>query len=233
MSRIRGIVLGCGSSGGVPRIGGPEGGGDWGACDPENPKNRRRRCSMLFEVSRDDAFARDAVTAVLVDTAPDLREQLIEARVKRLDAVLITHDHADQTHGVDDLRVVAMQMKARVPVYVDGHTAPDFVERFAYCFRQKPGSLYPPILELRETPQVGTTFEIKGPGGLAPVAAFLQGHGPVDSLGFRIGPFAYSSDVADLSEESFEILDGVDIWVVDALRYTPHKTHAHLDRTLS
>jgi len=232
MRRLRAVVLGCGSSGGVPRIGGQDGAGEWGRCDPAEPRNRRTRCSALFEASRDGTFARDAVTAVLVDTSPDMREQLLAARAARLDGVLITHDHADQTHGLDDLRVVALAMGGRVPVWIDDATAPDLVDRFAYCFRQPPGSLYPPILDRRAPPPPGDAFEIDGPAGPLPVASFLQGHGPVDSLGFRIGPIAYSSDLVDLPEPSFDVLEGVDTWIVDALRYRPHGTHAHLEKTL-
>ncbi len=232
MTHLRAIVLGCGSSGGVPRLGGEDGAGDWGACDPAEPKNRRTRCSLLVEASADGSFDRDEVTSVLIDTSPDMREQLLAARAKHLDAVLITHDHADQTHGIDDLRVVAMQNWKRVPVWVDEKTSPDLVDRFAYCFRQKPGTNYPPILDLHETPAPGRAFEIDGAGGKLPVISFLQGHGPVDSLGFRFGPIAYSSDLVELPEESFDILAGTEIWIVDALRYKPHGTHAHLEKTL-
>lgn len=222
--RVR--ILGCGSSGGVPRLGGPDGAGDWGACDPTEPKNRRTRCSALF--SRISAHNEAAPTRVLVDTSPDMRQQLLDARVDRLDAVLITHDHADQTHGLDDLRALALINRARVPVYIDPETAAEVPARFGYCFNQRPGSPYPAILERRMMPPAGAPFCVDGPAGAIPVTPFVQRHGGVDSLGFRCGDIAYSSDVVGLPEESFAVLDGVKLWIVDALQYEPHGTHAHL-----
>jgi phosphoribosyl 1,2-cyclic phosphate phosphodiesterase len=220
-------ILGCGSSGGVPRIGGPDGAGFWGACDPTNPKNRRRRCSVL--VQRKSSAG---TTNVLVDTAPDMREQLIDARISALDGVLITHDHADQLHGIDDLRMIALNMRRRVDVHSDAASLEGILARFAYCFVQPEGSDYPPILAAHRIPEPFGTFAIEGAGGPVAVRTFLQGHGKVHSLGFRFGPIAYSSDVDGLDEAAFAALDGVDVWVVDALRYTPHPSHAHLARTL-
>lgn len=224
---IAATILGCGSSGGVPRIGGAGGNGIWGACDPKNPKNRRRRCSLL--VTRK---SREGETLVLVDTSPDMREQLIDARVSRLDGVLITHDHADQLHGIDDLRMIAINMRRRVPVWSDAPTFEGVLGRFAYCFVQPEGSDYPAILDAQEIEEPFGTFAITGEGGPLPVRAFRQGHGRVDSLGFRFGPIAYSSDVDRLDEAAFAALAGVEIWIVDALRYAPHPSHAHLARTL-
>jgi phosphoribosyl 1,2-cyclic phosphate phosphodiesterase len=217
-------ILGCGSSGGVPRIGGPDGKGEWGACDPSNPKNRRRRCSIL--VKRGE-------TAVLVDTAPDMREQLIDAGQGRLDAVLITHEHADQLHGIDDLRMVAIVNRARVPVYGTHETMAGVMAKFGYCFSTPPGSDYPPILTEHRIPRPYRRFDIEGPGGAIPVLTFDQEHGRIVSQGFRFGPIAYSSDVNGLSEESFTALEGVEVWIVDALRYKPHVSHAHVDLALS
>lgn len=230
----RAIVLGSGSSGGVPRPGGENGEGEWGACDPANPKNRRTRCSLLIEQARaPDAFGeRNAVTSFLIDCSPDMREQLLAARCARIDAVAFTHDHADQSHGTDDLRVFAIRERARVPVWLDRATAGDLLVRFSYCFEQAEGSWYPPILEERTMPPAGRAFAVDGPGGALEATPFLQDHGPVDSLGFRIGDLAYSSDVVDLSDESFEILRGVKTWIVDALQMTPHGSHAHFDKTL-
>ncbi len=231
--KLRVIVLGCGSSGGVPRFGGAGGAGDWGACDPSEPKNRRSRCSILVQREHPEfGFAHDKVTSVLVDTSPDMRTQLLAARCSRLDAVLFTHDHADQTHGIDDLRVFALQMRKRIPVYIDDATSGVLLDRFDYCFLQKPGSFYPPILDKHDMPACGETFFVDGPSGVIPVTSFLQLHGGVNSLGFRFGDIAYSSDVVGLPEKSFEILAGVNAWIVDALQYKPHKTHAHLDLTL-
>ncbi len=220
-------ILGCGSSGGVPRIGGADGTGFWGACDPTNVKNRRRRCSIL--VTRQ---GRGGTTHVLVDTSPDMREQLIDARVGALDGVLITHDHADQLHGMDDLRMVALNMRRRVDVFADAPTFEGVLARFGYCFVQPEGSDYPPILNARQIGEPFADFAIDGKGGAVPIRAFHQGHGRIRSLGFRFGPIAYSSDVDALDEAAFAALAGVECWIVDALRYTPHPSHAHVDRAL-
>ena len=227
MGELTLTILGCGSSGGVPRIGGADGAGFWGACDPTNPKNRRTRCSLLVR-RRSDA----GDTAILVDTSPDMREQLLAARVSGLDGVLITHDHADQLHGLDDLRMVAMNMRRRVDVYSDAACFEGVLARFGYCFVQPAGSDYPPILNAIQIAEPYVPFEIAGRGGAIPVLAFRQGHGRIHSLGFRFGGVAYSSDVDSLDEAAFGALAGVDTWIVDALRYTPHPSHAHLARTL-
>lgn len=231
--KLRVTILGCGSSGGVPRFGGEDGSGEWGACDPNEPKNRRTRCSILVQRAHPEfGFQHDRVTSVLVDTSPDMRAQLLAAKCSRLDGVLYTHDHADQSHGLDDLRVFALQMRRRMPVYIEDETGGSISDRFRYCFEQKPGSYYPPILDKIDMPPCGTPFAVSGPSGGIPVTAFLQYHGGVNSLGFRFGAFAYSSDVVGLPEESFTLLEGLDTWVVDALQYKPHATHAHLDLTL-
>ncbi len=226
-------VLGSGSSGGVPRLGGGDGTGDWGACDPGEPKNRRTRCSILVRKARPPrGLSPDAVTSVLVDTSPDMRQQMLAARCARLDAVLYTHDHADQCHGIDDLRMFAIAQRQRIPTYIDEATAGGLKSRFDYCFRQRQGSPYPAILEAIDMPPCGETFEIDGPGGAVETTAFLQHHGGVNSLGFRFGDVAYSSDVVGLPEPSFAVLEGVRVWIVDALQYRPHATHAHLDLAL-
>lgn len=229
---MRVTILGSGSSGGVPRLGGPDGAGDWGRCDPAEPKNRRRRCSILVQRSDSGSWRADETTSALVDASPDMREQLLAARCGRLDAVLFTHDHADQCHGVDDLRALAIAARRRVPVYIDPATGGNILRRFDYCFEQPPGSLYPPILDRRDMPARGLTFYIEGPGGPVPVTSFLQLHGNVNSLGFRFGDIAYSSDVVGLPDESFATLAGVRVWIVDALQREPHRTHAHLAQTL-
>lgn len=218
-------ILGCGSSGGVPRLG--EGAPYWGACDPDNPKNRRLRCSILVTHK-----AEGGETRVLVDTSPDLREQLLAARIGRLDGVLITHDHADQLHGMDDLRVVTLNMKRRLDVWSDAQGLHGVMKKFSYCFQTPPGSDYPPILNAHVIPEPFTEFGVEGHGGPVPILAFGQQHGRIRSLGFRFGPVAYSPDVDGLDEEAFAALEGVDCWIVDALRYTPHPSHAHLERTL-
>ena len=224
---LEATILGCGSSSGVPRLGGPDGAGDWGACDSANPKNRRRRCSLL--VRRKSATGE---TQVLIDTSPDLREQLLAAHVAKLDAVLITHDHADQLHGIDDLRAIAYLMRKRIDVYSDAGTLDRIRQRFAYCFEMPPGSDYPPILTARPLPEPFRPMAIEGAGGTIPVAIFEQTHGRIQSLGFRFGPIAYSSDVNHLSDEALSLLEGVDTWIVDALRYTPHPTHANVETAL-
>jgi phosphoribosyl 1,2-cyclic phosphate phosphodiesterase len=226
--RLEITILGSGSSGGVPRIGGADGAGYWGACDPANPKNRRRRCSLLVQRK-----SQSGTTTVLVDTSPDMREQLIDARISALDAVLITHDHADQLHGLDDLRMVAMNMRRRVDVYSDAASFAGVMARFGYCFVQPAGSDYPPILNAHQIPEPFAKFALAGAGGEIPVLAFKMGHGQIESLGYRFGSIAYSSDVVHLDENAFAALDGVDCWIVDALRYTPHPSHAHVEKTLS
>lgn len=215
------IILGCGSSGGVPRLG-----PTWGACDPGEPKNRRRRCSVLVERT-----GKDGRTSVLVDTSPDLREQLLGARVEALDGVLYTHDHADHTHGIDDLRMVAYAMKRRIDVYLDEPTRASLVPRFGYCFETPPGSSYSPILRSFElTP--GREVEVSGAGGPLRALPILQQHGDIPSLGFRFGKLAYSPDISDLPEASVPLLEGLDVWIVDALRPQPHPSHFHLKRAL-
>lgn len=218
-------ILGCGSSGGVPRLG--EGGPQWGACDPANPKNRRLRCSILVTQK-----TQAGETRVLVDTSPDLREQLLAARVGRLDCILITHDHADQLHGLDDLRVITLNMKRRLDLWSDAPGLDGIMKKFGYCFESPPGSDYPPILNAHEIGEPFAPFAIAGEGGPVPVRAFGQRHGRIRSLGFRFGSVAYSPDVDGLDEDAYAALDGVECWIVDALRYTPHPSHAHLSRTL-
>jgi phosphoribosyl 1,2-cyclic phosphate phosphodiesterase len=207
-------ILGCGSSGGVPR---PALG--WGACDPNNPKNRRRRTSLLVE-RREGA----GVTRVLVDTTPDLREQLLDADVSWLDGVLYTHAHADHTHGIDDLRALVLYKRRRVDVYVDAVTSQFLRDRFGYCFSTPPGSEYPPILNEHRI-AAGQSLSISGEGGTIPILPFRQIHGDIQSLGFRFGGLAYSCDVSDLPAESIDALNGLDVWILDALRYTRHPSH--------
>jgi phosphoribosyl 1,2-cyclic phosphate phosphodiesterase len=217
--RLEATILGCGSSGGVPRLGGPDDAGDWGACDPGNPKNRRTRCSLLI---------RQGESTVLVDTSPDMREQLLAARCAALDGVLITHDHADQLHGLDDLRMVAMHTRRRVDVYADRETTRGMMARFGYCFAQADGSSYPPICDAHLIAEPFEPFKVGG----VQVRAFRQQHGHITSLGFRFGGLAYSSDVNGLDDAAFAALEGVACWIVDTLRYTPHPSHAHLAQAL-
>jgi len=212
-------ILGCGSSAGVPRIG-----PDWGACDPDNPKNRRRRCSMLVERT-----GANGSTLVLIDTGPDLRDQLLAANVSTLDGVVYTHPHADHVHGIDDLRVVVYNLKKRLKIYADRPTADALVAHFGYVFVQPEGSTYPPILDLHN---IDGPIKINGAGGEIILEPFLVKHGRIDALGFRIGGLAYLPDVSDMYPESWAAVQGLDIWVLDALRREPHPTHAHLEKSL-
>jgi phosphoribosyl 1,2-cyclic phosphate phosphodiesterase len=215
-------ILGCGSSGGVPR---PALG--WGVCDPNNPKNRRRRTSLLVERRSDTG-----VTRVLVDTSPDLREQLLDAEVDWLNAVFYTHEHADHTHGIDDLRALFMRQRHKIDVYVDDRTAQTLHARFGYCFTTPPGSEYPPIVsEHRLVP--GSPVTIEGKGGSIIVLPILQEHGDIASLGFRFGSLSYSCDLSGLPDESVAALAGTDIWILDALRYRPHPSHLSVDEALA
>jgi len=207
-------ILGCGSSNGVPLIG-----GSWGACNPNNPKNRRRRPSILVEWG-------DSV--ILVDTSPDLRDQLLDAQVQRIDAVLYTHVHADHIHGIDDLRPVYRLTQQEIQVFGEAPVIDVIVDRFAYLFKGKVAddAMYRPVLNPRA---------VQGPFQFAghEIVAFPQDHGICPSTGFRFGPFAYSTDVVILGDDAFAALQGIDTWVVDCLRVEPeHPTHSHLERTL-
>lgn len=222
-------ILGCGSSGGVPR---PALG--WGVCDPKNPKNRRRRCSLLVERTNGGppgADGRPPVTRVLVDTGPDLREQLIDADVEWLDGVLYTHEHADHTHGVDDLRGLFMHKHRRLDVYLDEPTWRVMLARFGYCFVTPPGSHYPPIATEHRI-AAGHPVTIAGEGGPVTALPYLQDHGDIASLGFRFDGVAYSSDLVDLPAESVAMLEGLDLWIVDALRDRPHPSHFSVEQAL-
>jgi phosphoribosyl 1,2-cyclic phosphate phosphodiesterase len=215
-------ILGCGSSGGVPRVG-----NDWGQCDPANPRNRRLRCAALVE-----RVGPHGVTTVLVDTGPDLREQLLTAGATSLDGVLYTHDHADHTHGIDDLRVIAYAHKRRVPVWFDAATRESLLSRFNYCFEKKPSSSYPPILEPRDI-RPPAPVRIDGPGGVIEAIPVVQEHGDMPSLGFRFGPVAYSPDIVGLPEHTVPMLEGLDVWIVDALRHVPHPSHYTVEQALA
>jgi phosphoribosyl 1,2-cyclic phosphate phosphodiesterase len=215
-------ILGCGSSAGVPR---PALG--WGACDPNNPKNRRRRCSLMVE--RTGAHG---TTRIVIDTSPDLREQLIDAEVDHIDAVYLTHEHADQTHGIDDLRSVVLHQRRRIPVYFNQSTAKDIMARFSYCFISPEGSDYPPILN-RHSIEAGESRTIDGKGGSVTLSAFILQHGNIPALGYRIGNAAYTPDVGDIPAESWYALENLELWIIDGLRYAPHPSHFSVNDALS
>lgn len=207
---MRATVLGCGGSGGVPLIGGL-----WGACDPEEPRNRRLRGSILVESG-------DAT--ILVDASPDLRAQLLAAGTRRIDAVIVTHAHADHVNGLDDLRYVNRLMHSTIPLYADRATLEELHRRFAYAFRPLDGhGFYRPVLEAYEI-TAGIAFKAAG----VEVLPIAQDHGFMASTGLRFGRFAYSTDVVRLGEDAFAALDGIDTWVVGCFQEARHPTHAHL-----
>ncbi|WP_146585766.1 MBL fold metallo-hydrolase [Puniceibacterium confluentis] len=218
-AELRLTILGCGSSGGVPRLG-----GHWGDCDPENPRNTRLRCSVLVERE-----TTDGITRVLIDTSPDLRAQLLGKNIGALDAVVYTHAHADHVHGIDDLRMIVFNMRARLPVWADAPTKASLLERFGYAFVQPEGSTYPPILDMHD---IDGPFTIGGRGGDISLTPFAVNHGSIDALGFRIADIAYLPDVKEIPDDVWPHLQGLDCWILDALRRTPHPTHAHLAQSL-
>jgi len=227
---LRVIILGSGSSGGVPRIG-----GDWGVCDPTNPKNARTRCSILVQKWEGAEAPEDEnCTNILIDTSPDLRNQLLREDIKHLDAVFYTHDHADQSHGIDDLRAIAYRTRKQIPTYMDALTKPYVFERFKYCFETPEGRVHPPILDLQPLLADKDIVTISGAGGEVSVKTLTVSHGPTSSLGFLIDDqLMYSPDVWGVSDDVIKSLQDIECWIVDALRYSPHPTHAHADKTLS
>ncbi len=214
-------ILGCGSSGCVPRVG-----QGWGECDPKNPKNRRRRCSLLVE-----RIGPHGRTTVLVDTSPDLREQLLDAKIARLDGILFTHDHADHTHGLDDVRPLTLVQRKRIDVYLDEQTSRILNTRFSYCFHTPPGSEYPPIVTEHRI-VAGKKVTIEGKGGAIEALPLLHEHGNITALGFRFGGLVYSPDVNGFPAETLPSLEGLDVWILDALRYRPHPSHFSVEESL-
>lgn len=225
MGTLRVTILGCGSSGGVPRAT-----GDWGVCDPNEPKNRRTRCGLLLQKWRGEAGGPEQATTVLIDTPPELREQLATAQPSHLDAVLISHDHADQVAGFDDIRAFFLKHRRVIPTWIDEPTRRTFMRRFDYAFESQSG--YPAIARVAGhlAPLVPVTID--GPGGELEILPLEQNHGFSSSLGFRFGDAAYSNDVVAMPETTWERLNGLSLWIVDALRDKPHPTHAHVDLAL-
>jgi phosphoribosyl 1,2-cyclic phosphate phosphodiesterase len=225
MPTLRVTILGCGSSGGVPRAT-----GDWGACDPNEPKNRRTRCGLLLQQWSGARGHPEEATTVLIDTPPELRQQLAAAGARRLDGVVLSHDHADQTNGFDDVRAFFLKQRAMIPVWLDEPTRETFMRRFGYTFVSGPG--YPAIAHVAGDISPLAPIRVNGPGGVLELLPLEQDHGFSRSLGFRIGPVAYSNDLVSMPEQSFAALQELSLWIVDALRDKPHPTHAHVERTL-
>lgn len=225
MATLRVTVLGCGSSGGVPRAT-----GDWGVCDPNEPKNRRTRCGLLLQKWSGAAGEAEEATTVLIDTPPELRQQLASAGARRLDAVIISHDHADQTNGFDDVRAFFLKQRAVIPVWMDEATRETFTPRFGYAFQSQAG--YPAIARVAGDISPLVPIMADGPGGTLEILPLDQDHGFSRSLGFRAGPVGYSNDLVAMPEESFAQLGALELWIVDALRDRPHPTHANVDQAL-
>lgn len=220
--RLRFTILGCGSSPGTPRIT-----GDWGNCDPSNPRNHRTRAAALVE-----RVAESGRTTVVIDTGPDFRRQMLDAAVKRLDGVVYTHPHADHIHGIDDLRGYVIEQRQLIDIYADGSTLTRLREGFGYCFETPPGSNYPPILRSHLISH-DTPVEIDGRGGSIRFQPLPQIHGDIVSLGFRIGNLAYCPDVSDFPDETVQLLQDLDWLIIDALQYRPHPSHLSLAEALA
>lgn len=216
-------VLGCGSSPGSPRIT-----GDWGACDPANPRNRRLRASLLVEQIGPDGNS----TVVVIDTGPDFRTQMVTAGARKLDAVVYSHPHADHIHGIDDIRGFVIEQKKRIPVYADEKTMARLLEGFSYCFKTPPGSNYPPIVRGNYINDRNDPVVVDGEGGPLTLLPFEQLHGDITSLGFRIGNLAYCSDASGFPEATVERLSDLDVLIIDALQYRPHPSHLSLSQAL-
>ncbi|MDB4130223.1 MBL fold metallo-hydrolase [Amylibacter sp.] len=218
MGELRFTILGCGSSGGVPRLG-----GHWGNCDPNNVKNFRKRCSLLIQ-----RFENDNVTNVLIDTTPDMRQQLLDAKIGKLDAVIYTHEHADHLHGLDDLRMIVINMQKRLPVFASKQTKNSILERFGYAFKTPKGSPYPPILDMNDLTE---TLEIQGAGGPIKFTSFDVDHGNILVSAIKVNNVLYTPDISTVRNDTD--LRNLDYWILDSLRYKPHPSHVNLEQALS
>ena len=217
MGELRFTILGCGSSGGVPRLC-----GHWGNCDPNNVKNFRKRCSLLIQ-----RFDNDNVTNVLIDTTPDMRQQLLDAKIGKLDAVIYTHEHADHLHGLDDLRMIVINMQKRLPVFASKQTKNSILERFGYAFKTPKGSPYPPILDMNDLTE---TLEILGAGGPIKFTSFDVDHGNILVSAIKVNNVLYTPDISTVRNDT-ELRD-LDYWILDSLRYKPHPSHVNLEQAL-
>lgn len=220
-AKLRLTILGCGSSPGTPRIT-----GDWGNCDPNNPRNRRRRAAALIE-----RITPDGRTTVVIDTGPDFRDQMLMAEVRHIDAVVYTHPHADHIHGIDDLRSYVLNQRELIDIYADEATLARLKDAFGYCFETPPGSSYPPILRPHLI-DLKRSIEIGGRGGTLMLQPLLQIHGDISSLGFRVGNIAYCPDISGFPDDTPSLLQGLDWLVIDALQYRPHPSHFSLGEAL-
>lgn len=221
--RLRVTILGCGSSPGVPRLN-----GDWGNCDPANPKNRRMRTAALVERIK----ANGARTTVAIDTGPDFRAQMLMASVRHIDAVIYTHAHADHIHGIDDLRTFVIGQNRLMDIHADGPTMGRLKQGFGYCFETPPGSSYPPILRPHLI-EHRRPFVVGGEGGALTFEPLPQVHGDIISLGFRLGQLAYCPDVSDFPASTASRLNDLDVLIIDALQYRTHPSHFSLAEALS
>ena len=221
--QVTATILGCASSGGVPRAGNM-----WGECDPKEPRNRRRRCALLITGT---SAGREGKTQIVIDTGCDLREQLLDENVQNVDAVFYTHEHADHTHGIDDLRGFALTARKKIDVYFSARAGRRIRAAFSYCFEAPPAGGYPPILDPHEI-EAGAPVTISGPGGSISILPVLHSHGSITTFGFKIGSFLYSCDVSGFPTSSLEQMGDLDVWVLDALRHTPHPSHLSLSEAL-
>ena len=210
-------ILGCGSSGGVPRLG-----GIWGNCDPKNPKNFRKRCSLLVQ-----RIENKSVTSVLIDTTPDMRQQLLDTNIGQLDAVIYTHEHADHLHGLDDLRMIVINMQKRLQVYASKQTKKFILGRFEYAFKTPIGSPYPPILDMNDLPK---NLQIHGPGGTIDFTTFDVEHGNILVSAIKVNNILYTPDISALKND--DEIKNLDYWILDSLRYKPHPSHINLEEAL-
>tara|TARA_B110000008_G_scaffold16961_1_gene15827 strand:+ start:5980 stop:6771 length:792 start_codon:yes stop_codon:yes gene_type:complete len=217
MGELRFTILGCGSSGGVPRLG-----GQWGNCDPNNVKNFRKRCSLLIQ-----RFENNNVTNVLIDTTPDMRQQLLDAKIGKLDAVIYTHEHADHLHGLDDLRMIVINMQKRLPVFASKQTKNSILERFGYAFKTPKGSPYPPILDMNDLTE---TLEVQGAGGPIKFTSFDVDHGNILVSAIKVNNVLYTPDISAVRNDT-ELRD-LDYWILDSLRYKPHPSHVNLEQAI-
>tara|TARA_Y100000590_G_scaffold470715_1_gene668347 strand:- start:10282 stop:11094 length:813 start_codon:yes stop_codon:yes gene_type:complete len=215
---IKITILGCGSSTGVPRVG-----NEWGDCDPSIPENKRNRCSLLIE-----KINNNKKTTIVIDTGPDFRHQMNSSNVKKIDAIFYTHEHADHTHGIDDVRMYALRDKTRIDIYASRNTSNNLKHKFGYCFSSKNDSSYPPILRLNEIREE-KTYLISGEGGDIKITPILQNHGNINSFGYKVKNFVYSSDLNDIPQNSLKYIQDIELWIVDSLRWNWHPTHFNVD----